>query len=111
MKILITETQYSRAIDQLISYYLEPHDVKPSKSHPSFILWVKDGNIIAQIRNSNSFWVNKEIWNNISKMFNLEEDEVQSHLKIWLEQHYDLGGLTPYAANGPLLYLWKNVIF
>ena len=95
MKIIITEHQYYRAIDSFISFLLEPHEVRTSSEYPNFLFWFKDGMVIAEIQNSEYFWLHDRIWNVISEQFGFKYAETQSVIKTWLEQHYELGGLTP----------------
>ena len=96
MKYIITESQYSNAIDKFITYQFEQHEVKKSPIYPNSIFWIKDGEVIAEInKNSGYFWVDYQIWNTISSMFSMEYNETQRVMKDWLEEHYNLGGLTP----------------
>ena len=95
MKYIITESQYNKAIDRFITFELEPHEVKTSKKYPDSIFWVKDGEVIAEIENSEYFYLDYNIWDKISDLFSLEYDDTQSVIKHWLEEHYKLGELTP----------------
>ena len=95
MKYIITESQYNKAIDKFISYQFEPHEEKTSKKYPDSIFWTKNGRIIVEIENLKYFWVINDIWTNISSMFSLEYEETQEVIKYWLEEHYNLGSLTP----------------
>ena len=93
MKIIITEQQYNKAIDKYLTYLFEPHEEKISKKDPDSIFWMKDGNAIAEIENSETFWVDEDIWDNISIMFSLKDIRIEQVIKEWLEEHYGLGGL------------------
>jgi hypothetical protein len=84
-------------INSFISYQFEPHEEKRTKKYPESIFWVKDGEVIAEIEKSKYFWVSPQIWKNIMSMFSLEYTETQQVIKDWLEEHYGLGGLTPYV--------------
>ena len=95
MKYIITESQYNSAIDKFISYQFEPHEEKTSKEYPESIFWVKDKQVIVEIENSKIFWVKYEIFDIISDMFSLEYEGTQELIKHWLEEHYNLGSLTP----------------
>ena len=95
MKVIITEAQYNRAINQFITYLLEPHEEKTYDRYPDAIYWVKGGEVIVEIENSEYFWLDYDIWIRISDMFGLDYGGTQSVIKMWLEQHYNLGGLTP----------------
>jgi hypothetical protein len=95
MKIIITEQQYSKAIDKYLTYLFEPHEEKISKEDPHSIFWVKDGRIIAEIEKSKNFWINENIWDKISIMFSLKDIRIEQVIKEWLEEHYGLGRLGP----------------
>ena len=98
MKYLITEQQYNKLIDKFITYYLEPHD--EIKSKLKSFLWIKNDKVIACVE-TKYFYICDEIWDSISIMFSLGYAENQSVIKIWLEKHYNLGGLIP-------IELWKK---
>ena len=95
MKVIITESQYNRAIDRFITYLLEPHEERTSEKYPESLFWVKGGEVIVEIENSAYFWLRRMIWDRISEMFGLDYAGTQSVIKVWLEQHYNLGELTP----------------
>ena len=96
MKVIITESQYNRAVDFYISFLFDPHEVKIGIKRPKSIVWTKDGKTIVEIVDSEEFWVDPDIWEDISRMFNLDYFETQSVIKDWLEQHHNFGELTPF---------------
>ena len=99
MKYIITESQHNKIIDKFITYQFEPHEEKKSSKYPDSIFWVKDDEIIIEIEDSDYFWVSPQIWRNIRSMFSLEYGETQQVISDWLEEHYKLGGLTPYTCS------------
>jgi len=109
MKYIIKESQYNNAIDKFITYQLEPHEEKKTNKYPESVFWVKEGEVIAEIRNSEYFWVSPQIWNNIKLMFSLKSTETQQVIKDWLEEHYKLGDLTPTFASLDIRTGWKNI--
>jgi hypothetical protein len=108
MKYIITESQYSKAIDKFITYQLVPHEEKTSKEYPDSIFWIKDGVVIVEIEELKDFWVKHEIWNTISSMFSLEYEETREIIKEWLEKHYKLGLLRPKKNLKTLIGGWKS---
>ena len=110
MKVIITESQYNRTIDFYISHLLEPHEVKTSNKRPNSIYWIKDGEVIVEIENSKYFWLHRDIWDSISRMFELDYNGTQSVIKEWLEQHHNLGELTPIRAELKPGISWNNTI-
>ena len=103
MKYIITESQYNNTIDKFITYIFEPHEEKRTKKFPDSIFWVKDGEVVAEVKESAFFWVNHQIWRSISLMFSLNHTETRQVIKDWLEEHYKLGELTPFPYNNPIL--------
>ena len=91
--------EYNKAIDQFITYLLEPHEERTLEGYPNSIFWIKGGEVIVEIEKSKYFWLDYYIWIRISEMFGLDYDETQSVIKVWLEQHYNLGGLTPVSVR------------
>ena len=106
MKYIITESQYNNSIDKFITYLFEPHEEKRTKKIPNSIFWVKEGAVISEIKNSEYFFVSHKFWDNISNMLSLEYDETQQVIKDWLEEHYKLGGVTPFPAG---TNYWKGL--
>jgi uncharacterized membrane protein len=99
MKYIITESQYNKAIDEFITFQLEPHEDRTEEEYPDYVFWVKDGEVFAGIEKSKKFWVDYKIWETISKMFSLGYEETQEVIKEWLEEHYNLGSLKPKKSG------------
>lgn len=95
MKVLITESQYNKIIDKFLSDIFEPHEVMPGQVYPNSVFWIKDGETIAEIERSKTFWVRSDIWKLISSMFSFQKEETKQVMKEWLKNHYGLGSLTP----------------
>ena len=110
MKYIITESQYknliesddrlTKMVNKYITFQLEPHERKYSKKYPDSIYWVKNGEVIVEIiKKTGEFWLSDVIWETITRMFSLEHDELTQFMIKWLEEHYELGGLTPLTDN------------
>jgi len=99
MKYIITESQYSNTIDKFISSQFNGFEKKTFQYYSKSIFWVKDGEVIVEIENSEYFVVRKTLWSMISNMFSLGYDETQKAISLWLEEHYNLGELTPVLAG------------
>ena len=101
---------YNRLIDSFITFLIDPHVDKTSPGYPISIFWVKDGVVISEIENHKYFWLHYNIWDKISDQFGFEENETQLVIKTWLEQHYNLGGLTPRPEHEVEDQGWNNII-
>jgi hypothetical protein len=110
MKVIITESQYNRIIDQFITYMFEPHEEMTYKNYPDYIYWIKSGEVIAEIQKSNNFfWLDDYTWKKISDMFGLDYGGTHSVISTWLEQHYNLGELIPaYVKDAGPLFLEEH---
>ena len=111
MKVIITESQYNKAIDQFISYCLEPHEVKISENYPESVFWVKSGIVIVDIEDSTHFWLTREKWDTISNMFGFSENETRLAIIVWLEKHYGLGSLNVHnlgSGGFPSVNIFSN---
>lgn len=96
MKVIITESQYNRAIDRFITYLLEPHEEITNKLYLESIQWYKDDVVIAEVQPTlEYFYLVDELWYRISDMFGLDHDETESMINLWLGKNYGLGNLTP----------------
>ena len=109
MKYIITESQYNNSIDKFITYLFEPHEEKRIKRYPDSIFWVKDGEVVAEVKESAFFWVSHQIWRSISLMFSLKHTETRQFIKEWLEEHYKLGELIPTTPIFVKRISWKNI--
>jgi hypothetical protein len=96
MKIIITETQYNKAIDRFLTSQLKPDEVIERLSYNK-IFWIKDGKIVAELgtQKYDNFFISKKVWELTSSIFSLTYDETKDVIQIWLEKHYNLGELTP----------------
>jgi hypothetical protein len=90
MKIIITESQYNKAIDQFITFLLEPHEERITNKRPNSIFWAKGGVVIVEIENSKKFFLDINPWERIEEMFGLDYGETESAIEIWLERHYKM---------------------
>lgn len=112
MKIIITESQYDKAIDKYITYKLEPHKERFSNRYPDSTFWVKGGEVIASVdKERNLFWLNEEIWRSITKMLSLDGIETSHFIKKWLDKHYGMEELSPRIAIGMKTTVWDKIKF
>jgi hypothetical protein len=93
MKVIITEQQYNNAIDNYITFKLEPHEDRKAKKYSDSIFWVKNDQIVAQVFSSwknrgGVFYVWSPIWTQVGTMFSLEHNELRNVFKEWYRIHY-----------------------
>ena len=88
-------------IDKFISSRFEGSEKKspPYNFQPSVIFFVKNNEVIAEVEFPGIFWIKKSIWDVISGVFSLDEDETKIYIQDWLEEHHNFKGLTPYYTE------------
>jgi len=109
MKFLITENQMRRLEFKYLDYLFgDMYEVK-SKHYPNSRFWKKGDKVVLELVKLDRLWVLHSIWNDISNMFSLENRETQQLIKEWVEQHLELGGITPPPAEPKLSWWWNNI--
>lgn len=117
MKYIISESRLEKLIYKFLTYQFEPHEEKTSNRYPNSIFWVKDNEVIVEIENSEKnntsgpsqkIWVSAFIWDITSDMFSLDYDETKLVINHWLEEHYELGGLTTRLKKSNK-YQWEGI--
>lgn len=101
MKNIIIDSQFNKAIDKFVTMELEPHTMKKSKQNIDSVVWFKDGDVIVEIENKEHFIVDDKIWDTISSFFSLSKLEIESVMKHWIKEHYNLEVLTtkPFSEH------------
>lgn len=109
MKYLITESQYNKAFDKVISYVFENHREERFNELPESIFWVRDEKIIAEIRNLEIFIISEDKWNFIKNFTSSNGRKVESILKKWLNIHYGLKNTIPVIIPDWHLETWSSI--
>ena len=99
MKYIITESQYNKAIDKFITSQFEPHEQEYPVDSPYSVYWIKNGKIIAEVKNKsnmpNLFRIDYSISSIIMNMFGLDgKNEVKTLVKEWYKKHYGIEDVT-----------------
>ena len=71
------------------------------KEYPDYIFHMKDGKCILQHNKKNGYvYINyNEIWSFLKSFFGLEYEQRKGIITYWLEETYNLKGLTPFSNN------------
>ena len=96
MKILITESQYSKVFSSYFKHVFEPHDVvdKTKRTGLTRIIWYKNNAPIVEIIISNTIYkdvtirIQKKIWEEIISHFSINENELRYRLEKWFILNY-----------------------
>jgi oligoribonuclease NrnB/cAMP/cGMP phosphodiesterase (DHH superfamily) len=106
MKYIITESKLEDAILSWMDKKFDPNTLEKT-TLPKAIYLKKNGTILMGLDlEKKIFWFDyDEIWSILDKFFKLNDNEIESILKKWLERH-DLKGLKP--GVGYLSFKRKN---
>jgi len=67
-----------------------------SEKFPHSRFWKNDEyGVVLELEKSGTLWVYYKIWDNFSMFFSLEYNDTKQVMKIILEEHLKLGGITP----------------
>ena len=102
MKYIITESKLENvAIKYLNKVYGDLEEYKTDK-HPDSVFFVKDKKIyMEQDLENDDLWIDYyTIWSDLENTFSLEDDEIQSIIKDWVQVTYNLRGVTPIQVFG-----------
>jgi hypothetical protein len=83
------------------------HEIEPNHLNSRF--WKQDNKVVLELEKSGDLIVSRLIWNNISDMFLLGDDETQQLIKDWVEQNLELKGIRPINGGHTYGALWKNI--
>lgn len=87
-------------------YELTP---KKHKDYPQSVFYVNSDNqvMMEYDKKNESVYIPYEyIWSKIESLFHLNYSDVQSIMKVWLVETYELGGVTPIMGMSMLDYSW-----
>jgi hypothetical protein len=49
------------------------------------------------------------IWSKLESLFYIDYEDIQLIMKDWLEEHYNLSGITPLAFNGSAWWSFRSI--
>lgn len=110
MKYIITEQQLDKVYDSYLDYLFEGLYEVFSEEYPNSRFWKIGDEVVMELEDWGRIWINVLIWNSFSDMFGLDYDEEQMIMKGWLEEHLNLGDVTPASAVvARRAFRWKNI--
>lgn len=85
---------------------------KEHKDYPQSVFYVNSDNQVMMEYNQKIERVYihyNDIWSKIESLFHLNYDDVQSIMKVWLEETYELEGVTPLRKDIRYSNSWKRL--
>ncbi len=107
MDIQVNKHQLERVVIKWLNTYFGNLTPKKHKHYPNSVFYVnsnKDIMMEYDQENEDVFITYKHIWSKIELLFHLNYDDIQSIMKVWLEEAYKLGGVTPLGMVGSAVW-------
>jgi hypothetical protein len=102
MNIQVNRHQLERVVIKWLNKNFGNLTTKKHKDYPKSVFYVNSDNQVMMKYNQKNGYVyihNDHIWSKIESLFHLNYDDTQSIMKVWLEEAYKLGGVTPFNAD------------
>ncbi len=99
MNIIVDRPRLVKAVKLYLTKNFGNLTPKTSKDYPDSVFYV-DSDISILMRydeNTNDVWISyTSIWLKLESLFYLKYQDIHLIIKDWLEEHYNLKGVTPY---------------
>jgi hypothetical protein len=98
MDIIVDRPQLVRAVKSYLTRFFGDLPAKKHKDNPNSVFYVNsdDEVMMEHDKNTNNVWIDYfKIWSKLESLFYIKNDDIQLIMKEWLEEHYNLKGVTP----------------
>jgi hypothetical protein len=112
MDIQVNKHQLERVVVKWLDKHFGNLTPKKHKDFPNSVFYVNSGDEVIMEYNQRNKYIHihhEYIWSKIQSLFHLNHREVQSIMKIWLEETYKLGEVTPSVFVVSPLTSWKTI--
>ena len=112
MNIQVNKHQLERVVIKWLNQHFGNLTLKKHIDHPNSVFYVNsDNEVIMEYdkKNENVYIHYDHIWSKIESLFHLNYGETQSIMKVWLEEAYKLGGVTPAISFNKCSFSWKRL--
>ena len=102
MNIQVNKDQLERVAIKWLNKYYSNLIPKKHNIYPNVIFYVNSSNqvMMEYDQKHNYVFIHfRDIWSKIESLFHLENDDVISIMKIWLDKEYELEGVTPDSGD------------
>ena len=111
MKYIITENKLEKAIIHFLNKgYGDLTEYRTDK-YPDSIFYMKDNKVyMEQDVENKKLWVDYDtIWVDLIMWFSLKHNDIQSVITKWVEETYNIRGITPEANGMAYNARWKRL--
>jgi len=111
MDIQVNKDQLERVVIKWLNKHFGNLTPKKHKEHPNSVFYVNSNNnvMMEYDQETDRVYIHYDhIWSKIESLFHLNYNDTQSIMKVWLEEVYKLGGVTPIDFPSEVEYRWKK---
>ena len=104
MDIQVNKDQLDRVVIKWLNKNFGNLTPKTTEKYPNSVFYVKSDNEIMMeyVQENGYVYIHYDnIWSTIELLFHLNYDDIQSIMKVWLEETYKLEGVTTYMCTDP----------
>jgi hypothetical protein len=112
MDIQVNKHQLDRVVIKWLNKHFGNLTPKKHKDHPNSVFYVNPSNEVMMEydkKNRDVYIDYEHIWSKVESLFHLNYDDIQSIMKVWLDEAYKLGGVTPSGWNYDTLSGWMRL--
>ena len=112
MKYIITESKLEKTIIHYLNEMYGDLEEYRTAKFPNGIFYVKEKKVYMEYDlKSDDLWVdNDTIWEDLETIFGLEDSEIRHVITKWVEETYELRGVTPWPSIPMMVLGWKRLM-
>ena len=111
MNIQVNKHQLERVVIKWLNKYFGNLTPKTTKKYPELVSYVNPSNevMMEYDKETDRVYINyDEIWLKIESLFHLNYDDTKSVIRVWMEEYYNLEGVTPWKGVRYLQSNWTD---
>ena len=112
MDIQVNKDQLERVVVKWLNKHFGNLTPKKHRDYPNSVFYVDDNNqvLMEYDKENEDVYIHYEyIWLKIESLFHLNYGDIQSIMKVWVEEDYKLEGVTPKKENISHEVWWKRL--
>ena len=111
MNIQVNKHQLERVVIKWLNKYFGNLTPKTTEKYPELVSYVNPSNevMMEYDKETDRVYINyDEIWLKIESLFHLNYDDTKSVIRVWMEEYYNLEGVTPWKGVRYLQSNWTD---
>ena len=111
MNIQVNKHQLERVVIKWLNKHYGDLTPKTTEKYPELVSYVNPSNevMMEYDKETDRVYINyDEIWLKIESLFHLNYDDTKSVIRVWMEEYYNLEGVTPWKGVRYLQSNWTD---